>query len=47
MDFTAGVAAGVAERLARGEGKAGAHTPSAVLGPDLAVEAGGTFLTDR
>ncbi|MFE7508271.1 hypothetical protein [Promicromonospora sp. NPDC057488] len=44
MDFTAGVAAVVAERLARGEGKPGAYTPSAAFGPDLAIEAGGEFL---
>lgn len=46
MDFTAGAAAAVAERLARGEGKSGAWTPAAALGPDLAVEAGGTFVLD-
>ncbi|MFD2027912.1 saccharopine dehydrogenase NADP-binding domain-containing protein [Promicromonospora aerolata] len=43
MDFTAAVAAGVAARLARGEGKPGAHTPGVAFGPELAVEAGGTF----
>ncbi|WP_423463090.1 saccharopine dehydrogenase NADP-binding domain-containing protein [Promicromonospora sp. MS192] len=44
MDFTAAAAATVAQRLARGEGKPGAWTPATVLGPDLAVEAGGTFV---
>lgn len=47
MDFTAAVAAGVAEHLARGEGKPGAWTPAAAFGPELAVEAGATFVLDR
>lgn len=46
MDYTAAVAAETAARLARGEGKPGAHTPAAALGPDLAVAAGGTFILD-
>ncbi|MFD5827753.1 saccharopine dehydrogenase NADP-binding domain-containing protein [Lentzea sp. NPDC060358] len=41
MDFTAGVTAEVATRLARGEGKPGAFTPAAAFGPALAVAAGG------
>lgn len=44
MDYTAGAAAEIAARLARGEGKPGAHTPAAALGPDLAAAAGGTFI---
>ncbi|GAB3451492.1 saccharopine dehydrogenase NADP-binding domain-containing protein [Streptomonospora sediminis] len=44
MDFTAGVAAGAAGRLLRGEGKPGAYTPAAAFGPDLAVEAGAAFI---
>jgi short subunit dehydrogenase-like uncharacterized protein len=46
MDFTAGVIAEAAVRLARGDGRRGAHTPAAALGPELAVAAGGTFLLD-
>ncbi len=46
MDYTADVAAETAARLARGEGKPGAHTPAAALGPDLATAAGGTFVID-
>ncbi|MCI3240027.1 MULTISPECIES: saccharopine dehydrogenase NADP-binding domain-containing protein [Streptomyces] len=46
MDYTAAVAAETAAALARGEGKPGAYTPAAVLGPDLAVAAGGTFVLD-
>ncbi|MEU4249580.1 hypothetical protein AB0F15_19420 [Amycolatopsis sp. NPDC026612] len=44
MDFTTAVVAEVAARLARGEGKPGAHTPASALGADLAEAAGGTFL---
>lgn len=44
MDFTAAVAAGVVVRLVRGEGKPGAYTPGVAFGPDLAVEAGATFV---
>lgn len=46
MGFTAAVAAEVASRLARGEGKPGAYTPGALFGPELAEAAGGTFLLD-
>ncbi|WNM36139.1 saccharopine dehydrogenase NADP-binding domain-containing protein [Streptomyces sp. Li-HN-5-11] len=44
MDYTVGAAAETAARLARGEGKPGAYTPAAALGPDLATAAGGTFI---
>lgn len=43
MGFTAAVAAEVACRLARGEGRPGAWTPGALFGPDLATELGGEF----
>ncbi|MFI0237626.1 saccharopine dehydrogenase NADP-binding domain-containing protein [Streptomyces sp. NPDC016845] len=46
MDYTAAVAAETAARLARGQGKPGAYTPAAALGPDLATAAGGTFIFD-
>ncbi|MFC1411777.1 hypothetical protein ACEZCY_21205 [Streptacidiphilus sp. N1-12] len=46
MDYTADVAAETAVQLARGEGRPGAHTPSAALGPELATAAGGAFLFD-
>ena len=44
MNFTTAVASAVAHRLARDEGRPGAFTPGALFGPDLAVEAGGTFI---
>ncbi|WP_410671863.1 hypothetical protein [Amycolatopsis sp. cmx-4-68] len=44
MEFTTAVAAEVAARLARGEGKPGAHTPASALGVDVAEAAGGTFV---
>jgi short subunit dehydrogenase-like uncharacterized protein len=44
MDYTASVAAAVAARLARGEGRPGAYTPGALFGAGLAEEAGGQFL---
>ena len=47
MDFTVAATAEVAQRLARGEGRPGAHTPGALFGPDLAVAAGGEFLVGR
>lgn len=47
MDFTVAAMAEVAVRLARGEGRPGAHTPGALFGPELAVAAGGTFLSGR
>ncbi|MEV6022514.1 saccharopine dehydrogenase NADP-binding domain-containing protein [Streptomyces sp. NPDC052036] len=45
-EFTAAVAAEVASRLARGEGRPGAHTPGSLFGPELAVKAGGRFVPD-
>jgi hypothetical protein len=44
MAFTADVAAEVARRLARGEGKLGAYSPGALFGPELALLAGGQFI---
>ncbi len=44
MNFTTAVVAEVAARLARGEGKPGAHTPTSALGADLAEAAGATFV---
>ncbi|GAA4668723.1 MULTISPECIES: saccharopine dehydrogenase NADP-binding domain-containing protein [Amycolatopsis] len=44
MAFTAAVAAEVAARLARGEGRPGARTPGAMFGPELAEAAGGRFV---
>jgi short subunit dehydrogenase-like uncharacterized protein len=43
MDFTAGVAAEIAVRLDRGEGRPGAYTPARALGPEVAEAAGGTL----
>ncbi|MFI9646745.1 hypothetical protein ACIHAA_10670 [Streptomyces sp. NPDC052040] len=43
-EFTAAVAAEVACRLARREGRPGAHTAGSLFGPELAVAAGGRFL---
>ncbi|WP_269855897.1 saccharopine dehydrogenase NADP-binding domain-containing protein [Streptomyces sp. RPT161] len=47
MAFTASVAAEVASRLARDEGRPGAYTPGALFGPELAKKAGGRFLLDE
>jgi len=44
MDFTADVAAEVAVRLARGEGKPGAYTPGQLFGPSLATDVGSTLV---
>jgi short subunit dehydrogenase-like uncharacterized protein len=44
MAFTAAVAAEVATRLARDEGRPGAYTPGSLFGPELAVRAGGQFV---
>jgi short subunit dehydrogenase-like uncharacterized protein len=44
MAFTAGIAAEVARRLARGEGTPGAYTPGALFGPSLAEAVGGRFI---
>lgn len=43
-DFTAAVTAEVAQRLLRGEGRPGSHTPGALFGPQLAEAAGGEFI---
>jgi len=45
--FTAGVAAEVAQRLIRDEGRPGAYTPGALFGPELAEAVGGEFLIDQ
>jgi len=42
--FTATVAAEVAGRLLKGEGRPGSYTPGALFGPDLAEAIGGEFL---
>ena len=42
--FTARVAALVASRLADGDGRPGAFTPAALLGPEIALSAGAEFL---
>lgn len=47
MDYTVDVAAEAAVRLAGGEGKPGAYTPVAVLGPGLATAAGGTCVLEQ
>ncbi len=44
MGFTCAAAAEVAQRLLRGEGRPGAHTPCALFGPGLALAAGGEFV---
>ncbi len=45
-DFTAAVAVEVTERLLRGEGRPGAHTPGALFGIGLVKAAGGEVLID-
>jgi short subunit dehydrogenase-like uncharacterized protein len=45
--FTAAVATEVTQRLLRGEGRPGAHTPGALFGPELAQAVGGEFLIDE
>lgn len=45
-DFTAAVAAQVANRLLDGEGRPGVHTPAALFGPSLAEACGATYLLD-
>ncbi len=47
MVFTSAVAAEVAARLARQEGRPGAFTPGALFGPGLAVAAGAEFVGDQ
>ena len=44
MQFTSGVLAEVAVRLARGEGRPGAYTPCALFGAELAEAAGAEFV---
>ncbi len=44
--FTAAAAAEVAVRLARGEGRAGAHTPGELFGAQLGVDLGGELILD-
>ena len=44
MEFTARIAATIAKRLLDGEGRPGAFTPGALFGPDLALDAGATFV---
>ena len=46
-DFTAAVAAEVTQRLLRGEGRPGAHTPGSLFGPELAEAIGGEFVVDH
>ena len=46
MLFTFAVAAEVAARLAEGQGRPGAYTPGALVGPELAEKAGGHFLLE-
>ncbi len=45
--FTATAAAEVAVRLARGEGRAGAHTPGELFGPHPGVDVGGELMIDE
>ena len=47
MDFTSAVLAEVADRLIAGGAPAGAFTPAAAFGPDVAVAAGATFVLDQ
>lgn len=47
MEFTARIAAAVAARLFKGEGRPGAYTPGVLFGPDLVSEAGGQLLLDQ
>jgi hypothetical protein len=44
MAYTASVAATVAAKLARGEGRPGAYTPGALFGADVAEQAGAQIL---
>lgn len=46
MAYTASVAATVAAKLVRGEGRPGAYTPGALFGAGLAEQAGGQFIFD-
>ncbi|NUS05570.1 MAG: hypothetical protein HOV97_23790 [Nonomuraea sp.] len=44
MTFTVGAVTEVALRLAKGEGRPGAFTPARLLGPEVALSAGGEFV---
>ena len=46
-DFTAAVTAEVTQRLLKGEGRPGSHTPGALFGPELAEDLGGEFIIDQ
>lgn len=46
MDFTVGVIAEVASRLAGDEGRPGAYTPGALFGPELAEVAGAELMVE-
>ena len=46
MTFTVAAVAEVTLRLARGNADAGAYTPAAAFGPEIAVDAGGEFVLD-
>lgn len=45
--FTVAVANEVTQRLLRGQGRPGAHTPGALFGPELAEAVGGKFLIEE
>ncbi|MDE2466403.1 MAG: hypothetical protein KGO02_22230, partial [Alphaproteobacteria bacterium] len=45
MAFTAAAAVEIVLRLSRDEVRPGAYTPGALFGPELAIEAGGEFLS--
>jgi short subunit dehydrogenase-like uncharacterized protein len=44
MDYTADAVTAVVARLADGPRPAGAYTPAAAFGPEMAAAAGGTFI---
>ncbi|GAC1367538.1 MAG: saccharopine dehydrogenase NADP-binding domain-containing protein [Ktedonobacteraceae bacterium] len=47
QEFTVAVAAEVAKRLFKGEGRPGSYTPGALFGPELAEAIGGEFLVTK
>ena len=47
MAFTASVTAEVIQRLLKGEGRPGSHTPGALFGLELAEAVGGEFIIDQ
>ncbi|WP_062357497.1 NAD(P)H-binding protein [Herbidospora yilanensis] len=47
MTFTVAAVTEVALRLAKGEGRPGASTPARLLGPEVALAAGGEFMVTR